>query len=140
RNDRRDWFERTIDLLRARYRTVRDFAELGRPYFSSEYVYEEIASRKNLKDSRLPELMRGLADRLARVHPFTHETAETALREYSEEVQVKPGLLINAARTGLTGQHVGPGMFDIMMILGQDQTVDRLVRTAGQIEEGSLRV
>ena len=128
--DKREWFARTIDLLRARYRTTQDFATLGGPYFSDDFEYETDAVKKNLKDHRLKDLLPGLADRLALVDNFTHDAAESALRVYSEEQGVKAGLLINAARTALTGQAVGPGMFDIMITLGRGRTVDRLRRAA----------
>jgi glutamyl-tRNA synthetase len=131
--DKRDWFARTIDLLRARYRTTQDFATLGRPYFSDEFEYEADAVKKNLKDPRLKDLLPGLADRLAPVENFTHDAAESALRLYSEEQGVKAGLLINAARTALTGQGVGPGMFDIMVTLGRARTVDRLRKAAALV-------
>ncbi|HWC77600.1 MAG TPA: glutamate--tRNA ligase, partial [Blastocatellia bacterium] len=97
----REWFTRTIDMLRARYRTTADFAEIGRPYFSDDFEFEAPALRKNLKDERLKELLPGLAQKLAEVDDFTHENAEAALRAYSEEQGVKAGLLINAARTAL---------------------------------------
>ena len=125
-----EWFTRTIDLLRARYRTTQDFATLGRPYFSDEFEYEADAVKKNLKDPRLKHLLPGLADRLAGVENFTHDATEAALRLYAEEQSVKAGLLINAARTALTGQAVGPGMFDIVTTLGLERTVDRLRRAA----------
>lgn len=130
-----EWFARTVDLLRARYRTTADFAALGRPYFADDFEYEPAAVKKNLKDERLKDLLPGLADRLAALDEFTHDSAEAALRAYSEEQGVKAGLLINAARTALTGQSVGPGMFDIMIALGQERTADRLRRAvthAGQ--------
>jgi glutamyl-tRNA synthetase len=123
-----EWFLRTIDMLRARYRTLLDFTELGRPYFSDEFEYEPAAVKKNLKDPRLKELLPGLADRVAAVADFTHDGTEAALRAYSEEQGVKAGLLINAARTALSGQAVGPGMFDIMVTLGRERTVERLRR------------
>jgi len=125
-SNERDWLARTIDLLRARYRTARDFATLGRPYFSDEFEYDSEAVKKNLKDERLKELLPGLADRLASVDDFTHHTTESTLRAYAEEQAVKAGLLINAARTALTGQAVGPGMFDIMVTLGRRRTAERL--------------
>ncbi|HKP12476.1 MAG TPA: glutamate--tRNA ligase [Blastocatellia bacterium] len=129
----RDWFARTVDLLRARYRTTADFATLGRPYFSDEFEYEPAAVKKNLKDERLRELLPGLADRLTGVEPFTHDNAEAALRAYSEEQGVKAGLLINASRTALTGQAVGPGMFDIMVTLGRERSAERLRRAVEQV-------
>jgi len=126
--EKREWFKRTVDLLRVRYRTTQDFATLGRPYFSDEFEYEADAIRKNLKDERIKQLLNGLADRLALVDDFTHEAAESVLRDYANEQDVKAGLLINASRTALTGQAVGPSMFDIMVTLGRDRTVARLTR------------
>jgi glutamyl-tRNA synthetase len=131
--DEREWFLRTIDLLRARYRTAADFAELGRPYFSDEFEYETAAIKKNLKDERLKDLLPGLGRRLAAIDDFTHDATESALRAYSEEQGVKAGLLINAARTALTGQAVGPGMFDIMTTLGRERTVERLNRAVALV-------
>ena len=129
-------FRQTVDLLRARYRTIRDFWELGRPYFSDEFEYEPAAVKKNLKDERLRELMPGLADSLDRVEEFTHDNVEAALRAYCEEQGVKAGLLINASRTALTGQAVGPGMFDIFVALGRSRSVERLRRAAALVGSG----
>jgi glutamyl-tRNA synthetase len=128
--EQRDRFTHTVDILRARYRTLADFAELGRPYFSDEFSYEPAAVKKNLSDERLKDLLPELALRLERLDALTHETAEQTLRSYAEERGVKAGLLINASRTALTGQSVGPGMFDIMLTLGKEQTVRRLGRAA----------
>ena len=126
----REWLSGAIDLLRARYRTAQDFATLGRPYFSDEFEYEPDAVKKNFKDERLKALLPGLAQRLDSLEDFTHDSTESALRDYAEEHGVKAGLLINASRTALTGQAVGPGMFDIMVTLGRRRTVGRLRRAA----------
>src|SRR6185503_8024674 len=124
----REWLMGTIDLLRARYRTAQDFPILGRPYFSDEFEYEPAALKKNLNDERLKSLLPDLAEGLSSLEEFTHESTESALRGFAEEHSVKAGLLINAARTALTGQAVGPGMFDIVVTLGRIRTVERLRR------------
>jgi glutamyl-tRNA synthetase len=129
----REWLTRTIDLLRARYRTAQDFAILGRPYFSDEFEYEPAAIKKNLNDERLKALLPGLAERLSSVEEFTHGSTESALRGFAEDHAVKSGLLINASRTALTGQAVGPGMFDIMVALGRLRTVERLRRVVSML-------
>ena len=134
----RDWFTRTVSLLRARYRTAQDFATLGRPYFSDDFEYEAAAVRKNLNDERLKHLLPVLADRLASVDEFSHDAAESALRACADEQGVKAGLLINSARTALTGQAVGPGMFDIMVTLGRQRTVERLRRAASALTSGAF--
>ncbi|HLF83209.1 MAG TPA: glutamate--tRNA ligase [Blastocatellia bacterium] len=129
-SNEREWLARTIDLLRARYRTTQDFTTLGRPYFTDEFEYEPDAVKKNLKDERLKALLHSLADQLASLDEFTHDATESAVRAHAQEQAVKAGLLINAARTALTGQSVGPGMFDIMVTLGRRRTVERLRRAA----------
>src|SRR5437868_517322 len=122
------WFAHMVDLLRARYRTLIDFGELGRPYFADDFEYEPAAIKKNLKDDKLKELLPEIASRWTSLTEFSHESTEAALRSLAEEAAVKPGLLINAARTALTGQSVGPGMFEIAVTLGKERSVERLKR------------
>jgi hypothetical protein len=60
-----------------------------------------------------------------RFHP-PFPQAPVADRAFAEEAGVKAGLLINGARTMLTGQAVGPSMFEIFDIIGRDASVQRL--------------
>ena len=125
--DERDWLVRTIDLIRQRFFTLKDFSSQGRAYFSEDFDFDEAAVRKNiLKEPRLQELLPRLADRLQTVEPFTAAQVEVALRAFAEESGVKAGLFINSARTMLTGQAVGPSMFDVFEIIGRDRSVMRL--------------
>ena len=125
--DEREWFERTIDLVRQRFFTLKDFASQGRAYFSEDFDFEEAAVRKNiLKEPKLKELLPALADRLEAVDRFTATNVEAALRALADEAGVKAGLFINASRTMLTGQAVGPSMFEVFEIMGRERSVMRL--------------
>ena len=122
-----EWLCKTVDLIRQRYFTLKDFSGQGRAYFSDDFDFDEAAINKNLrKEPRLRELLNGLADKLETVEPFNVETSEAALRAFADENNVKAGLLINGARTMLTGQAVGPSMFEIFDVLGHDASVQRL--------------
>jgi glutamyl-tRNA synthetase len=126
-DEEQEWLIRTVDLIRQRFFTLKDFSSQGRAYFSDDFDFEDSAVSKNLKkEPRLRELLPGLANKLAEVDPFSTSSAEVALREFAEETGVKAGLLINASRTMLTGQAVGPSMFEIFEILGRKRSVDRL--------------
>lgn len=126
-DDDRDWLLKTIDLIRQRYFTLKDFSAQGRAYFSDDFDFDETAVNKNLRqEPRTRELLQGLADKLESVEPFNIETAEAALRAFAAEAGVKAGLLINGARTMLTGQAVGPSMFEIFDVLGREASVQRL--------------
>jgi glutamyl-tRNA synthetase len=125
--DRREWYLRTLDLIRARYHTLRDFAELGQPYFSEDFTIEPKALTKNLKkDDRLKQWLPELADRLDALEPFTLESTEAAVREFAEEREAKAGLIINAVRAAVTGQLAGPGLFDILVTFGPSSSANRL--------------
>ncbi|HET9527439.1 MAG TPA: glutamate--tRNA ligase [Pyrinomonadaceae bacterium] len=125
--DDREWLLKTIDLIRQRFFTLKDFSTQGRAYFSDDFDFEESAVNKNLrKEPRLRELLTGLADKLESDERFNAETAEAALRAFADEAGVKAGLLINGSRTMLTGQAVGPSMFEIFDVLGRDASVQRL--------------
>jgi glutamyl-tRNA synthetase len=120
-------FEDTLALIRTRYHTLKDFAALGRPYFSDDFAYEQAAVQKNLKrDARLSILLPGLADKLERLDGFTLENIENIIRAFATSENVKAGLLINAVRTAVTGQAAGPGLFEILVAVGQQRTVKRL--------------
>ena len=122
-----EWLRNTVDLIRQRFFTLKDFSSQGRAYFSDDFDFEEAAVNKNLrKEPRLRELLQGLVDKLETVEPFNAETSEAALRSFADESGVKAGLLINGSRTMLTGQAVGPSMFEIFDVIGREASVQRL--------------
>jgi glutamyl-tRNA synthetase len=131
--DRKAWFEKVVSLLRERARTLLDFSKHGRPYFVDDisFEFDEAAVKKNLqKDPALKELLPQLADAFGALDVFTHDSTEALLRKFAEEKGVKAGLLINATRTALTGQAVGPGLFDVVAAVGKDRTLARLKHAA----------
>jgi len=130
----REWFRKTVDLIRARFFTLEDFATLGRPYFSDEYPIEEKAWEKNLHaDARLGEWLGALADRMEALTEFSLDKTEEVVRQAAGQWQVKPGLLINAVRAAVTGLTVGPGLFDVLVALGKGRVVERLRRVAARL-------
>ena len=127
----REWFARTADLLRPRFVTLADFADAGRAYFDDEFDLDPEAVEKNLrKEPRLSDWLPELARRFAALDTFDAASAEAALRAYADELGVKAGLLINAARTATTGRSVGPSLFHALDCLGRDRVVRRLEAAA----------
>ncbi len=135
--ERRDWFLGVLDLLKVRARTLRDFVQSGRPYFSDDFPMDPEAVRKNLRqDPALKDLLCELADRFERLEPFDVQTTERVLRGLAEERGVKAGLIIQAARTALTGSAVSPGIFDVIVAVGRERTVRRLRHAAAMVGAG----
>ena len=122
-----EWFRKTVDLIRRQFSTVQDFSSRGRAFFSDDFDFEESAVNDNLlKEPRLRGLLSDLADKFDELEPFNAETSQTALRTFAVDSGVEAELLINGARTMLTGHAVGPSTFEIFDVLGRDSSVQRL--------------
>ncbi|WP_456385345.1 glutamate--tRNA ligase [Desulfolithobacter sp.] len=126
-NDKKQWYLETLDLIRDRFHTLKDFCTMGRAYFGDDYEIEAKPLKKNiLKHPDLKKWLPMLAERFAQLPEWTTEETERVTRALASELDIKPGILINGMRTVLTGQLAGPGMFDILVALGQDRVVQRL--------------
>ena len=114
-----------IDVLRARYSTLHDFASKGRPYFADDIAIEPASAEKlNVPGAR--ELVHELGARLEASNEFTEASVEAELRKLAGERGVKPGVLINASRAALSGQPVGPSAFALFTCIGRDRAIARL--------------
>jgi len=124
-----EWFTATVDMIRSRFHTLKDFAGPGRAYFSDTYEMDAAPVKKNLeKFEQIREWLGLLADRFAALPDFNRETAEAATRELADELAIKAGILINGTRTVVTGQAAGAGLFDVLMAIGRDRVIKRLKR------------
>jgi glutamyl-tRNA synthetase len=126
----------TIALLQPRARSLKDFAQAFRGYFSDDYEFDTAAVTKFLADDRSRALLVELGDRYQRVDEFTEATAEQLLRSFAEEKGVKAGALINGSRVALTGQGVAPSLFTVMGALGKDRVVKRLQAAERAVAKG----
>jgi glutamyl-tRNA synthetase len=124
-NDR-NWLLSTIDLLKPRARSLKDFAGSFRAFFSDEFDPDPAALEKFLKDANVRTLLVELGGRYAASQDFSEQQAESVLRDLATEKNVKAGALINGARVALTGQAVAPSLFAVMKALGRARTVARL--------------
>ncbi|MGL1930138.1 MAG: glutamate--tRNA ligase [Desulfotalea sp.] len=126
-SDKKEWYLTTLDMIRDRFHTLKDFTTLGRAYFADDYKVEDKPLKKNvLKHAELKEWLPILAERFETLSDFNLETTEQAARDLATELEVKPGVIINGMRTVVTGQLAGPSMFDIVIALGQNRMVSRL--------------
>jgi len=141
-----DWFVRTIDLIRQRFFTLKDFSGQGRAYFSEDFDFDGAAVEKNLR--KFPELQQWLPELADRFEAefedtgenhlrervgssFTEENIEAVVKAFTEEKGTKLGVIMNGARTMLTGVAVGPSMLSVFEILGLERTLMRLRSQVG---------
>ena len=123
----REWFSKTVDLLRPRVRLLPDFASWSRAFFTDEFERDPAAKEKFWKEpAKIKELLSKTANALAALCEWNHDACDQATRAVAETAGVKAGLLINAIRVAIVGQAVAPPLFDTMVVLGQERVVRRL--------------
>ena len=121
------WFEKTIDLIRERFFTLKDFSAQGRAFFSEDFDFDPAAINKNLK--KFPDLQNWLpelADRFETMEDYTHDSIEEVVKQFTEEKGAKFGVIMNGARALLTGLAVGPSMLAVFETLGKEKSILRL--------------
>jgi glutamyl-tRNA synthetase len=131
--DKKEWFLGTVDLIRSRFHVLTDFGGPGRAYFSDEYDMDPKPVKKNLtKHEKIGEWLGQLAQRYENLPDFNKEDVERITRELADELDIKPGILINGTRTVVTGQAAGAGLFDILMAIGRGRVIARLKKFSTQ--------
>lgn len=132
------WIRTIVEFVLTRSRNLADLLEGMRPFFDAVTVYDAKGVRKQFDDPAVTMRLRAVAKCLEQVAPFTTVRVEVAFRQLIEELGVKGGQLIHPTRLALTGVTVGPGLFDIMTLLGQSACVSRLDEAATRIERGEV--
>ncbi len=128
----RDQFLSILELLKSRAKQLTDFVDMGRPFFSDNFEYEPKAIRKNLsfedpaEAANLVAALEELSEAFRNLEMFSLENTEKIVREVGEQHSLKAGKLMGAIRVALTGKTASPGIFDVIVTLGKDKTLERL--------------
>ncbi len=114
-----------IDAMKERVSFVKEFIDTCTYFYEVPSEYEQKSVEKNWKPET-PEHLNKLKEEFASLNNPTKEDFETALSKVSEELNVGKGKLIHPLRLAVSGQSTGPGMFDLLFILGKDEVVKRI--------------
>ena len=72
------------------------------------------------------DALAGVVTKLDAVEDWRAETTEAAVRAYAEEAGLKLGKAAQPLRAALTGRSVSPGVFDVLAVLGREESLARL--------------
>ena len=126
-------FRGMLDTLRERAKTLVELVEQGRFYFEAPTAYEPKVAPKLLT----PEGARRLGlliERLGGTAEFTAPAIERVVRALTEELGLKLVDLAQLARLAVTGRTASPPIFDVLALIGREESVARL-RHAREVAE-----
>lgn len=132
------WLEKVIMALRERSKTVDEMVESSVFFYRAPADYDEAGTKKLFTKVGVAALLRKGAVVLSEVADWTLENVEASYRSLIEREGIKGGDIIHPTRLALSGKTVGPGLFEIIDILGKDEAVARLKKAASFVEEKGL--
>jgi glutamyl-tRNA synthetase len=134
--ERRTWLEQIVEAVGDRLNTLADITEQTSYFFTDDFSYNPQAVKKWWKGDTLIETLEGLRDVLATVEPFALEEVEAAVWGYTEAHDLKRVQAMQPLRVALTGKSFGPGLFEIIVLLGAEQVLERINRAVDYIKAG----
>jgi len=124
--------EKVVDLIKERATFIGDFWELSDYFFVTPNAYDEKAIRKQWKEDT-PEIMKQLVLVLRSIADFTSEIIETAVKEWIEKENYSLGKVMPSLRLVIVGEMKGPHIFDILELVGKEETILRIEKAIEQI-------
>lgn len=130
----RDILVQAMASLKPRAKTLNEIAEGAEFLFKScPLDFDEKASA--LLDEPARALLTKTADALQSVPSWTVEAIEDVIRRVAEDAGLGLGKVAQPLRAALTGRTVSPGIFDVLFLLGKEESLERLT-AAGHAAAG----
>ncbi len=124
-----DAFAVALPGLKERAKTLAELLDGARFLLDDRPLAVEPAAEALLTaDARV--LLGALSERLAALDPWTAEGAEEIVRAVAEDAGVKLGAVAQPLRAALTGRKTSPGIFDVLVALGREESLGRIADQA----------
>jgi len=130
-----EYIKEVVKLLQGRIKNFSQFIDYADYFFVDKINIEPQAFDSVLKKEGVAGILQSLQEKLSALKCWDEESIENAVREVASSLQIKGGQIIHPTRVSLSGKKVGPGLFELMVALGQDKTVKRLKEAIEKIKE-----
>lgn len=120
-----EYFAKLVDTVRVRVKTLQEVADAAAYFFKDIEEYDEKGVGKHFK----PEAVGLLEQCIAAIEAdevYDLASTEAAYNKIAEDNGLALGKVIHPTRLALTGRTVSPGMFDVMVLLGREKTLERM--------------
>ncbi|WP_028888149.1 glutamate--tRNA ligase [Tenacibaculum ovolyticum] len=116
---------KVVSLIKERATFVADFWELSSFFFENPVDYDAKAAKKQWKETT-GTLMTELTTVIANIEDFTIENAQTDIKGWITAKEIGFGKVMQPLRLSLVGKLAGPDLFDIMTMIGKENTITRI--------------
>jgi len=114
-----------VGLIKERATFVNEFWDLGHFFFAAPTIYDEKASKKALKEGTA-DILKKVVEIAASTREFTIQNIQSKLKDWITDNDVGFGKVMMPLRLALVGALQGPDVFEIMFMIGKNETVKRI--------------
>ncbi len=127
------WLSKAINTLKERSRTLIELANSLRYYIVEDIEYDLKAKEKFLNENSLASLVE-VKEALKTLDNFIAPEIERVFMSIVEKQKTKLGKIAQPVRVAITGRTESPGIFEVLEIVGKENTLRRLERAIRTVE------
>ncbi|HEX8643605.1 MAG TPA: glutamate--tRNA ligase [Allosphingosinicella sp.] len=116
---------RAMPTLKPRAKDLNEMAQ-GAAFLFKARPLDMDDKASSLLEGSAGDLLALVCRRLAALPDWTQEATEQAVREVAEAEGVKLGQVAQPLRAALTGRATSPGIFDVLVLLGREESLARI--------------
>ena len=127
-----DYIAEALRTCQEKVKQIDDLPAFCSFYFTEEFAYDEAMASKAFASDNMDPFAQ-LRAIYGQIEVFKPEPLEDALKALADELGVKVRNLVMPARCACTGVKVGPGLYDLMTVLGQERVLKRFDKALAQM-------
>ncbi|MBU0559677.1 MAG: glutamate--tRNA ligase [Bacteroidetes bacterium] len=127
-----DYLKRVINSMKERVTFVSEYLVKSDYFFRPPVSYDENIIQKRW-DISTPDNLNNLIEEFEKLENPNHSDYEAALKSVAEKLQIGSGKLIHPVRLAVSGVGVGPGIFELLEIVGKDEVIERIKTAINKI-------
>ncbi|MFH1066835.1 MAG: glutamate--tRNA ligase [bacterium] len=128
------YFEAALGIIQEKIKIGRDLPDWINPFLNEDFSYEPEGMKKILANPDTIPLLEALLQSFCALTSFNAASTEEALKKLAAERGVKAGALVHPCRMAVSGKQVGPSLYHMLEVMGQDRVLKRMERTAGKLK------
>ena len=120
-----DLLTQAMPVLKTRAKSINELVE-GAVFLFAERPLEMTDKAAGLLDDEARQRLAGLSEMLHVQNDWTSEALEATTKSYAEKLELGLGKLAQPMRAALTGTTTSPGIFDVLVLLGKEESLLRI--------------
>jgi glutamyl-tRNA synthetase len=125
-----DWesLEKVLSIVKPKVKLLKDLPDWVASFFTEEFPYDEAAVLKSLTGAAAANRLKALSESYGTLPTWDAPSLESSLKETAAILGIKTGEMVHPARVAASGRGIGPGLYEMLELLGKERTLARFAK------------